>query len=122
MRAGDESSNNEKKTEESGHGVLGDKKLASFELCKIPVRLESGPKLIPLSGSNDLANIDWRLFLDRSISGQSEKVSATHRGKFVFSVILFFLSVKKQQMEEITLSGRDVYVSVLGFVATLNFQ
>lgn len=25
-------------------------------------------------------------------------------------------------MEEITLSGRDVYVSVLGFVATLNFQ
>lgn len=122
MRAGDESSNNEKKTEESGHGGLGDKKLASFELCKIPVRLESGPKLIPLSGSNDLANIDWRLFLDRSISGQSEKVSATHMGKFVFSVILFFLSVKKQQMEEITLSGRDVYVSVLGFVATLNFQ
>lgn len=90
MRAGDESSNNEKKTEESGHGVLGDKKLASFELCKIPVRLESGPNLIPLSGSNDLANIDWRLFLDRSISGQSEKVSATHEGKFVFSVILFF--------------------------------
>lgn len=95
LRAGDESSNNEKKTEESGHGGLGDGKLASFELCKIPVRLESGPNLIPLSGSNDLANIDWRLFLDRSISGQSEKVSATHRGKFVFSVILFFLSVKK---------------------------